>query len=74
MSALSARQSASGPRAYCFWSSPRNLCLVGRYILLLALVGLLVGVNLHSVLGLHGHSMKCVSCVRSNWEKVEAAN
>lgn len=46
----SARLSVSGPHVYCFWSSSRNLCLVGRYILLLALVGLLVGVKLHSVL------------------------
>jgi hypothetical protein len=64
----SARLSASGPHAYCFWSSSRNLCLVGRYIFFLALVGLLVGVKLHSVLGLRRHSMKRASYVRSNRE------
>ena len=29
------RQGRSGPRAYLLLMSPRNLCLVGRYILLL---------------------------------------
>jgi hypothetical protein len=45
-----------GPRASCFWLSPRNFFLVDRYILFLALVGPLVGANLHGTLGLRRHS------------------
>ena len=49
--------------------SPRLLLLVViSQLCLLALIGLLVGVKLHSVLGLCRHSMKRASYVRSNRE------